>query len=120
MKRKQKPRKISGVRNIIDDADIYNYLKLWAAFVRIAGYSGLLVCIDEMGVLSHRVSHAGARSANFEAILQIVNDCFQGGAEGVGFFFAGIDEFLDDQRRGLFSNGASGGDWKTRQCFRER
>jgi P-loop Domain of unknown function (DUF2791) len=103
---KTEARQDLGVRAIIDDADIYDYLKLLAAFVRMAGYTGLLVCVDEMGVLSHRLSHPGARSANFEAILRIVNDCLQGGAVGIGFYFAGINEFLEDQRRGLFSYDA--------------
>src|SRR5207244_753395 len=92
-----------GVRSIIDDADFYSHLKLMAAFVRMAGYAGLLVNLDEMGVLSHRLNHAKAREANFEAILGIVNDCLQGGTSGIGFYFAGIDEFLEDRRRGLYS-----------------
>jgi hypothetical protein len=92
-----------GVRSIIDDADIYDYLKLMAAFVRLAGYSGLLVNLDEMGVLSHRLNHAQARNANYEMILRMVNDCLQGSVEGLGFYFAGTDAFLEDRRRGLYS-----------------
>lgn len=93
-----------GVRSIIEDATIYDHLKLMAVFVRLAGYPGLLVSLDEMGVLSHRLNHASARSANYEAILRIVNDCIGGGqAAGIGFYFAGIDGFVEDHRRGLFS-----------------
>jgi hypothetical protein len=95
-----------GVRSIIDDADIYDHLKLLAAFVRMAGYAGLLVNLDEMGVLSHRLNHSKARDNNYEAILRIVNDCIQGGASGIGFYFAGVDDFLDDRRRGLVSHEA--------------
>lgn len=100
---KTEARQDLGVRSIIDDADIYDYLKLMAAFVRLAGYAGLLVSLDEMGVLSHRLNHAQARNANYEMILRIVNDCLQGSVEGLGFFFAGTDAFLEDRRRGLFS-----------------
>jgi hypothetical protein len=103
---KTEARQELGVRSIIEDANIYDHLKLLAGFVRMAGYAGLLVSLDEMGVLSHRLSHPAARSANYEAILRIVNDCLQGGATGIGFFFAGIDAFLEDPRRGLFSNEA--------------
>lgn len=92
-----------GVRNIIDDAAIYDYLKLFARFVRIAGYAGLLVCIDELVVLSHRLNNKIARSNNYEAILRILNDCLQGAVEGLGFFFAATDESMYDKRRGLFS-----------------
>jgi hypothetical protein len=100
---KTEARQDLGVRSIVDDADIYDHLKLFAAFVRMAGYAGLLVNIDEMGVLSHRLNHSGARTSNYEAILRIVNDCLSGNAAGIGFYFAGIDEFLEDRRRGLFS-----------------
>lgn len=92
-----------GVRTIIDDSAFYEYLKLMAAFTRTAGYAGLLVNIDEMGVLSHRLSHVQARNANYEMILRIVNDCLQGGVSGVVFMFAGITEFFEDRRRGLAS-----------------
>jgi len=92
-----------GVRSIICDADIYDYLKLMAAFVRMAGYAGLLVNFDEMGVLSQRLNNAQARNSNYEMILRIVNDCLQGNVAGIGFVFAGTDSFLDDKRRGLAS-----------------
>lgn len=92
-----------GVRSIIDDADIYDYLKLFAAFVRMAGYAGLVVQMDELGVLSHRLNHSQARNANYEMILRILNDCLQGSVEGIAFHFAGTDAFLDDRRRGLSS-----------------
>ncbi|MDD4872359.1 MAG: ATP-binding protein [Kiritimatiellae bacterium] len=92
-----------AVRSIIDDLTVYEYLKLMAAFIRMAGYSGLLVNLDEMGVLSHRLNNTQARNANFEMILRIVNDCLQGNVSGIGFIFAGTDAFLDDKRRGLAS-----------------
>lgn len=92
-----------GVRSIIDDHSIYEYLKLMAAFLRMAGYSGLLVNLDEMGVLSHRLNSSQARNANYEMILRILNDCLQGGVAGLGVVFAGTDAFLDDRRRGLAS-----------------
>lgn len=92
-----------GVRTIIGDRDIYEYLKLWAAFVRMAGYAGLLVNLDEMGVLSHRLNSTQARNANYEMILRIVNDCLQGNVSGLGFIFAGTDEFFADRRRGIAS-----------------
>ena len=92
-----------GVRTIINDESFYDYLKLFAAFTRIAGYSGLLVNIDELVVLSHRLNSTQARNNNFEAILRILNDCLQGQTDGLCFLFAGTDECLEDKRRGLFS-----------------
>lgn len=100
---KTEARQDLGVRSIIDDENTYDYLKLMAAFVQMAGYSGLLVSFDEMGVLSHRLNSSQARNANYEMILRIVNDCLQGNVSGIGFVFAGTDSFLDDKRRGLAS-----------------
>lgn len=100
---KTEARQDLGVRSVIDDQNIYEYLKLMAAFVRMAGYAGLLVSLDEMGVLSHRLNNTQARNANYEVILRIVNDCLQGHVEGLGFLFGGTDAFLEDRRRGLQS-----------------
>ncbi len=100
---KMEARKDLGVRSIIDDDSIYDYLKLFARFVKIAGYTGLLVCLDELVVLSHRLNNRVARNNNFEAILRIVNDCLQGDVQNLGFIFAATDECLTDKRRGLFS-----------------
>ena len=94
------------VESFINDKDIYDYLKLWAAFVRLAGFSGLLVMMDEMGLLAQNLSNHAARDGNYEVILQILNDCLQGRASGIGFIFAGADFFLDDPKTGLMGHGA--------------
>ena len=92
-----------GVRSIIDDSNFYNHLKLMAAFCRMAGYSGFLVNIDEMRVISHRLNSSTARNQNFEMILTMLNDCLQGNVKWIGFLLAGTDTFLEDRRRGLYS-----------------
>ena len=99
---KTEARQALGVRNIIDDADIYDSLKLLAQFVRLAGYSGLVIVFDEM-VNLYKLQSAQARNQNYEQILRVVNDMLQGNSEGVGFIFGGTPEFLMDSRRGLFS-----------------
>lgn len=100
---KTEARQDLGVRSIIGDQDVYDYLKLMAAFVRLAGYAGLLVNVDEMGVLAQRLNSKSARDANYEMILRIYNDCLQGSVKGLGVVFAGTDTFMDDRRRGLMS-----------------
>lgn len=91
-----------GVRTIIDDATFYDHLKLMARFVRLAGFGGLLVCLDEM-VNLYKITGSALRNANYEQVLRIVNDTTQGSAEHLGFLFGGTPEFLMDPRRGLFS-----------------
>ncbi|MFO1044488.1 MAG: ATP-binding protein [Planctomycetaceae bacterium] len=100
---KQQARQELRVRNIIDDESFYDSIKLLAAFVRLAGYNGLLILLDELVVLSHRLNNTVSRNNNYEAILRILNDCLQGQTEGLAFLFAGTDECLEDRRRGLFS-----------------
>lgn len=99
---KTEARQSLQVRNIIDDANIYDAMKLMASFVRLAGYSGLLVVFDEM-VNLYKLQSSQARSANYEEILRIVNDTLQGNVAGLGFAFGGTPEFLMDPRRGLYS-----------------
>lgn len=91
-----------GVRTIVDDASVYDQLKLLARFVRLAGYGGLLVCLDEM-VNLYKLANSQARASNYEQILRILNDSLQGAAEGLSFILGGTPEFLFDTRRGLYS-----------------
>jgi hypothetical protein len=90
------------IRNIIDDSGFYDYLKLMALFVTQAGYSGLLINLDEM-VNLHKLSHRQSRTANYEQILRILNDCLQGNAGHIGFLLAGTPDFLFDPYKGLYS-----------------
>lgn len=99
---KTEARQALPVRSIIDDADVYDSLKLLAGFVRIAGYGGLLVVFDEM-VNLYKLQSAQARNQNYEQILRIVNDALQGNVEGLGLVFGGTPDFLLDSRRGLYS-----------------
>lgn len=91
-----------GVRTIVDDAGVYDHLKLLSLFVRQAGYKGLLVNLDEM-VNLYKLSSQKARLSNYEQILLILNDCLQGSAVYIGFLLGGTPDFLLDPRKGLYS-----------------
>ena len=91
-----------GVRTIVDDASVYDQLKLVALFVREAGYRGLLVSIDEL-VNLYKLTSSRARQSNYEQVLRILNDVLQGTAQHIGFMLGGTPEFLMDTRRGLYS-----------------
>jgi len=90
-----------GVRTIIDDNSFYDHLKLMSRFARLAGFSGLIICLDEL-VNLYKLSNTQARNANYEQVLRILNDSLQGISESVGFLLAGTPEFLMDTRRGLY------------------
>ena len=91
-----------GVRTIVDDGSVYDFLKLMARFVRLAGYAGFLVELDEL-VNLYKLGSSQARASNYEQILRILNDSLQGSTEGLGFILGGTPEFLVDTRRGLYS-----------------
>ena len=95
-------RKALGVRTIVDDASVYDQLKLLALFVRQAGYQGLVVSLDEL-VNLYKLTSSRARQSNYEQILRILNDVLQGTARHLGFILGGTPEFLLDTRRGLYS-----------------
>ena len=95
-------RKEVSVHSIIDDASVYDYLKLYSQFAKIAGYQGLLIVLDEM-VNLYKLNSSQARTNNYEQILRIFNDVLQGRAEDIGFVLGGTPEFLMDTRRGLYS-----------------
>lgn len=95
-------KKALGVRTIVDDAVVYDQLKLMARFVRLAGFSGLLVNLDEL-VNLYKLANTQARNSNYEQILRFLNDSYQGTAVGLGFILGGTPDFLLDTRRGLYS-----------------
>lgn len=99
---KTEAREALGVRTIIDDETYYDYLKVFAQFVRHIGYAGLLITLDE-AVNLYKITTTVARSSNYEKLLSMLNDCLQGQASGLGFIIGGTPEFVEDRRRGLFS-----------------
>jgi len=102
---KTEARQALGVRNIINDQDLYEGLKLMAALAKLAGYAGLLVIFDEM-VNLYKLQSRQAREQNYEQILAILNDVLQGNTSSIGFVMGGTPEFLTDTRRGLYSYAA--------------
>lgn len=94
-----------GVRDTIHDDNYFNYIKIISQFVRQIGYAGLVVNFDE-AINLYKITHPQTRDKNYETILKIFNDTLQGNMEGLYFSFGGTLEFLEDERRGLFSYGA--------------
>ena len=90
------------IRTVINSDNFYDYLKVFAVFFQKIGYSGFTVCLDEAAYL-YTITNSVSRKNNYEVILSIINDCLQGKASYIGFIFGGTPEFMEDQRRGLFS-----------------
>lgn len=90
-----------GTREIISDSHFFDTIRLYSVLVKIAGYKGLLVCLDEMVNIYKLVGNS--RRVNYEAILSILNNTLQGNVSNIGFILGGTPEFLTDERRGLYS-----------------
>ena len=90
-----------GVNIVITD-DWYDYLKLFAAFLKGAGYEGLLVLVDEL-VNLYKIPNAVSRQYNYEKILTMYNDTLQGRASHLGVVMSGTPQCIEDRRRGIYS-----------------
>jgi len=97
-------RNATGIRSlsVINDDNWYDHLKLLTAFVRLVGYSGLCIYIDEC-VNLYKIPNRISRENNYEKILAMFNDTMQGRAPGLMIVFGGTPQFLEDGRRGLYS-----------------
>ncbi|WP_316828590.1 ATP-binding protein [Pedobacter miscanthi] len=91
-----------GVRDIIGDLNYYDMLKNFCKLFVSMGYSGFMINLDE-AINLYKISTAQMREKNYEKILTIYNDCFQGKVNHLFFNIAGTKEFLENHRRGLFS-----------------
>lgn len=99
---KTEARQELGVNIVITDDDWYEYLKIFAAFLKQAGYAGMLVLIDEL-VNIYKIPNAITRQYNYEKILTMYNDAMQGKAQHIGFILCGTPQCMEDPRRGVYS-----------------
>ena len=58
--------------------------------------------MDE-GVNLYKIPNKQSRDNNYEKVLTMFNDTMQGKAKYIGVFMSGTPQFIDDDRRGLFS-----------------
>lgn len=91
-----------GVNIIITDDDWYEYLKLFATFFQLAGYSGMMIMIDEL-VNIYKVPNSITRQYNYEKLLTMYNDTLQGKAKYLGIIMGATPQAIEDKRRGVYS-----------------
>jgi hypothetical protein len=99
---KTEARQELGVRDIIADDNWFDYIKVLTRFVTAIGYRGLLVLFDE-AVNLYKIDHPQARAKNYERVLELYNECTTGRAAHLMVMMMGTSDFLEDERRGLFS-----------------
>ena len=91
-----------GINMIITDDDWYDYLKLFAFFFRMAGYTGMMIMIDEL-VNIYKIPNSITRQYNYEKMLTMYNDTLQGKAKYLGIIMGATPQALEDKRRGIYS-----------------
>ncbi|MBR2520974.1 MAG: ATP-binding protein [Oscillospiraceae bacterium] len=99
---KSEARQALGVNMIITDDDWYDYLKLFAVFFRLAGYSGMMIMIDEL-VNIYKITNSVTRQNNYEKLLAMYNDTLQGKARYLGILMGATPQAMEDRRRGIYS-----------------
>lgn len=91
-----------GVNIIITDDDWYEYTKIFAFFLKKAGYNGLVILVDEL-VNIYKIPNSITRQYNYEKILTMYNDTLQGKAKHLGIIMCGTPQCVEDTRRGIYS-----------------
>lgn len=99
---KREAKEVLGVNIIITDDDWYEYIKLFAQFFRLAGYTGMIIMIDEL-VNIYKVPNSITRQYNYEKMLTMYNDTLQGKAQYLGIIMGATPQTLEDKRRGIYS-----------------
>lgn len=91
-----------GISLIITDEDWYEYIKIFAEFMVMAGYKGMMMLIDEL-VNIYKIPNQVSRQYNYEKILTLYNDTLQGKAKYLGIIMSGTPQCVEDTKRGIFS-----------------
>ncbi|MBO7364253.1 MAG: ATP-binding protein [Lachnospiraceae bacterium] len=99
---KSEAKEALGIHMVITDDDWYDYLKLFAAFFRMAGYTGMMIMVDEL-VNIYKVPNSITRQYNYEKLLTMYNDTLQGKAKYLGIIMGATPQALEDRRRGIYS-----------------
>ena len=94
-----------GVSDIVNDRNYYDMLKNFCRLFINIGFSGFVVNLDE-AVNLYKIANPGMRQRNYEKLLSMYNDCFQGKIGHIFFNIAGTTETLEDSKKGFYSYGA--------------
>lgn len=91
-----------GINIIITDDNWYEYIKLFSEFFRQAGYTGMIIFIDEL-VNIYKIPNSITRQYNYEKMLTMYNDTLQGKARHLGIIMGATPQTVEDKHRGVFS-----------------
>lgn len=102
---KTEARKDLGVNEIVNDRNYYEMLKNFCRLFVSIGYSGLVINLDE-AINLYKIQNPGMRQKNYEKMMSMYNDCFQGKVEHLFINIAGTTDVLEDPKKGFYSYDA--------------
>ena len=102
---KTEARKDLGVSETVNDRNYYDMLKNFCRLFVSIGYNGLVVNLDE-AVNLYNIVNPGMRQRNYEKLLNIYNDCFQGKTAHLFVNIAATTDTLEDPLKGFYSYNA--------------
>lgn len=102
---KTEARKDLNVGDIVNDRNYYEMLKNFCRLFVSIGYSGLIINLDE-AINLYKIHNPGMRQKNYEKMMSIYNDCFQGKVEHLFINVAGTTDVLEDPKKGFYSYDA--------------
>ncbi|MDR1161136.1 MAG: ATP-binding protein [Tannerellaceae bacterium] len=102
---KTEARRELGTSEIVNDRNYYDMLKNFCHLFVSIGYSGFVINLDE-AINLYRIANTGMRQKNYETLLSMYNDCFQGKIEHLFINIAGTTQVLEDRQKGLYSYDA--------------
>jgi hypothetical protein len=102
---KTEARKDLGTSEIVNDRNYYDMLKNFCHLFVSIGYSGFVINLDE-AINLYRIANPGMRQKNYETLLSMYNDCFQGKIAHLFINVAGTTQVLEDEQKGLYSYDA--------------
>jgi hypothetical protein len=102
---KTEARRELGTSEIVNDRNYYDMLKNFCHLFVSIGYSGFVINLDE-AINLYRIANPGMRQKNYETLLGMYNDCFQGKIAHLFINVAGTNQVLEDEQKGLYSYDA--------------
>ncbi|MBE6506292.1 MAG: hypothetical protein E7Z73_11290 [Methanobrevibacter millerae] len=94
-----------GIKGAIDRENALNFLEALSIFIKSAGYSGLVILIDEVEFIMNLHTQK-IRDVAYNYIRDIYDNCNLSKFNSTLFVFAGTPEFFDNPRKGIPSYSA--------------
>lgn len=88
------------IKSEIDKTNALGFLEALSIFIKSAGYSGLVVLIDEVEYV-RKLMTQNMRNDAYDYIRLIYDNCSNGQFQSTLFVFAGTPELFDDSKKGI-------------------